>query len=170
MEAAIRQARAAAVAGRSARRGRGGSGTGRSWERPTTRWPIDRIPRRTPNCWPSSAPWSGLGRTDYPTPRCNVTLEPCAQCVGAIILAKVGRVIFGAYDQRCGMAGSVHDILRHPRVNHRPEVGRRACWPTSAAHCSRGSSGRAGPTAARRVDRGDGPRLGSCPLDRWPSG
>ncbi len=51
-----------------------------------------------------------------------VTLEPCAQCVGAIILAKVGRVIFGAYDQRCGMAGSVHDILRHPQLNHRPEV------------------------------------------------
>ena len=51
-----------------------------------------------------------------------VTLEPCAQCVGAIILAKLGRVIFGAYDQRCGMAGSVHDILRHPQLNHRPEV------------------------------------------------
>jgi tRNA(adenine34) deaminase len=51
-----------------------------------------------------------------------VTLEPCAQCVGAIILAKVGRVTFGAYDQRCGMAGSVHDILRHPQLNHRPEV------------------------------------------------
>ncbi len=51
-----------------------------------------------------------------------VTLEPCAQCVGAIILAKVGRVIFGAYDRRCGMAGSVHDILRHPQLNHRPEV------------------------------------------------
>ena len=51
-----------------------------------------------------------------------VTLEPCAQCVGSIVLAKVGRVVFGAYDQRCGMAGSVYDILRHPRLNHRPEV------------------------------------------------
>jgi len=51
-----------------------------------------------------------------------VTLEPCAQCVGAIVLAKVGRVVFGAYDHRAGMAGSVHDILRHPRLNHRPEV------------------------------------------------
>ncbi|HEU4697999.1 MAG TPA: tRNA adenosine(34) deaminase TadA [Gemmatimonadales bacterium] len=51
-----------------------------------------------------------------------VTLEPCAQCAGAIVLAKVDRVVFGAYDNRCGMAGSVHDLLRHPRLNHRPEV------------------------------------------------
>ena len=51
-----------------------------------------------------------------------VTLEPCAQCAGAIILAKVERVVFGAWDQRAGMAGSVMDLLRDPRLNHRPEV------------------------------------------------
>jgi tRNA(adenine34) deaminase len=51
-----------------------------------------------------------------------ITLEPCAQCAGAIVLAKVGRVVFGAYDSRCGMAGSVYDLLRNPRLNHRPEV------------------------------------------------
>jgi len=51
-----------------------------------------------------------------------VTLEPCAQCAGAILLAKVGRVVFGAWDDKAGMAGSVHDLLRHPRLNHRPEV------------------------------------------------
>jgi tRNA(adenine34) deaminase len=51
-----------------------------------------------------------------------VTLEPCAQCAGAIVLSKVGRVVFGAWDQRAGMAGSVMDLLRHPRLNHRPEV------------------------------------------------
>jgi len=51
-----------------------------------------------------------------------VTLEPCAQCAGAIVLAKVGTVVFGAWDNRAGMAGSVHDLLRHPRLNHRPEV------------------------------------------------
>ncbi|MGH2610655.1 MAG: tRNA adenosine(34) deaminase TadA [Gemmatimonadales bacterium] len=51
-----------------------------------------------------------------------VTLEPCAQCAGAIVLAKVGRVVFGAYDPKAGMAGSVGDLLRHPRLNHRPEV------------------------------------------------
>ena len=51
-----------------------------------------------------------------------VTLEPCAQCAGAIVLRKVGTVVFGAWDNRAGMAGSVHDLLRHPRLNHRPEV------------------------------------------------
>jgi tRNA(adenine34) deaminase len=51
-----------------------------------------------------------------------VTLEPCAQCAGAIVLAKVGRVVFGAWDERAGMAGSVHDLLRNPRLNHRAEV------------------------------------------------
>lgn len=51
-----------------------------------------------------------------------VTLEPCAHCAGAIVLAKVGRVVFGAWDPKAGMAGSVHDLLRHPRLNHRPEV------------------------------------------------
>jgi len=52
-----------------------------------------------------------------------ITLEPCAQCAGAIVLARVGRVVFGAYDPKAGMAGSVEDLLRHPRLNHRPEVG-----------------------------------------------
>ncbi|HYL21331.1 MAG TPA: tRNA adenosine(34) deaminase TadA [Gemmatimonadales bacterium] len=51
-----------------------------------------------------------------------VTLEPCAQCAGAIVLAKVGKVVFGAYDPKVGMAGSLGDLLRHPRLNHRVEV------------------------------------------------
>ena len=51
-----------------------------------------------------------------------VTLEPCAQCAGAIVLAKVGRVVFGAYDPKAGMAGSLGDLLRHPALNHRVEV------------------------------------------------
>ena len=51
-----------------------------------------------------------------------VTLEPCAQCAGAIVLAKVGRLVFGAYDDKAGMCGSVGDIVRHPRLNHKPEV------------------------------------------------
>jgi tRNA(adenine34) deaminase len=51
-----------------------------------------------------------------------VTLEPCAQCAGAIVLAKVGRVVYGAMDPKAGMAGSVGDLLRHPALNHRPEV------------------------------------------------
>ncbi len=51
-----------------------------------------------------------------------VTLEPCAMCAGAIVLAKVARVVFGAWDDKAGMSGSVGDIVRHPRLNHRPEV------------------------------------------------
>ena len=51
-----------------------------------------------------------------------VTLEPCAQCAGAIVLSRLGRVLFGAYDPKAGMAGSVEDLLRHPQLNHRPEV------------------------------------------------
>jgi tRNA(adenine34) deaminase len=51
-----------------------------------------------------------------------LTLEPCAQCAGAIVLTRIPRVVFGAWDQRAGMAGSVYDILRNPRLNHRPEV------------------------------------------------
>jgi tRNA(adenine34) deaminase len=51
-----------------------------------------------------------------------VTLEPCAQCAGAIVLSRVGRVVFGAFDPKAGMAGSVGDLLRHRKLNHRPEV------------------------------------------------
>jgi tRNA(adenine34) deaminase len=51
-----------------------------------------------------------------------ITLEPCAQCAGAIVLAKVGRVVFGAWDPKAGMAGSLHDLLRDPRLNHQVEV------------------------------------------------
>jgi len=51
-----------------------------------------------------------------------VTLEPCAQCAGAIVLAKVGRLVFGAYDEKAGMCGSVGDVVRHPKLNHRLEV------------------------------------------------
>jgi tRNA(adenine34) deaminase len=51
-----------------------------------------------------------------------VTIEPCAQCAGAIVLAKVGRLVFGAYDEKAGMCGSVGDLVRHPRLNHHVEV------------------------------------------------
>ncbi|HMF88456.1 MAG TPA: tRNA adenosine(34) deaminase TadA [Gemmatimonadaceae bacterium] len=51
-----------------------------------------------------------------------VTLEPCAMCAGAIVLSRMKRVVFGAWDGKAGMAGSVGDLLRHPRLNHRPEV------------------------------------------------
>jgi tRNA(adenine34) deaminase len=51
-----------------------------------------------------------------------ITLEPCAMCAGAIVLSRMKRVVFGAWDQKAGMGGSIGDLLRHPKLNHRPEV------------------------------------------------
>jgi tRNA(adenine34) deaminase len=51
-----------------------------------------------------------------------ITLEPCAMCAGAIVLARVSRVVFGATDPKAGAAGSVLDVLGEPRLNHRPDV------------------------------------------------
>ena len=53
-----------------------------------------------------------------------VTLEPCAMCAGAIVLARVPRVVYGADDPKAGAAGSVLDVLAEPRLNHRPAVAR----------------------------------------------
>ena len=53
-----------------------------------------------------------------------VTLEPCAMCAGAIVLARVPRVVFGCTDPKAGAAGSVLDVLAEPRLNHRPAVTR----------------------------------------------
>jgi len=52
----------------------------------------------------------------------TVTLEPCAMCAGAIVLARVPRVVFGAWDPKAGAAGSVFDVLREPRLNHLVQV------------------------------------------------
>jgi tRNA(adenine34) deaminase len=51
-----------------------------------------------------------------------VTLEPCAMCAGAIVLARVPRVVYGADDPKAGAAGSVLDVLDAPQLNHRPQV------------------------------------------------
>lgn len=51
-----------------------------------------------------------------------ITLEPCAMCAGAIVLARVPRVVFGTWDPKAGAAGSVLDVLAQPQLNHRPQV------------------------------------------------
>ncbi len=51
-----------------------------------------------------------------------VTLEPCTMCAGAAVLARVDRVVFGAYDPKAGAVGSLWDVVRDRRLNHRPEV------------------------------------------------
>lgn len=50
------------------------------------------------------------------------TLEPCAMCAGALVLARVKRVVFASYDPKAGAGGSIMDLLRHPKLNHRIEV------------------------------------------------
>ncbi|HWK30311.1 MAG TPA: tRNA adenosine(34) deaminase TadA [Solirubrobacter sp.] len=60
--------------------------------------------------------WRLLDTTLY------VTLEPCAMCAGAIVLARIPRVVYGTADPKAGAAGSVLDILAEPRLNHRPAV------------------------------------------------
>ena len=60
--------------------------------------------------------WRLLDTTLY------VTLEPCAMCAGAIVLARIPTVVFGTADPKAGAAGSVLDILAEPRLNHRPTV------------------------------------------------
>ena len=60
--------------------------------------------------------WRLLDTTLY------VTLEPCAMCAGAIVLARIPRVVYGTTDPKAGAAGSVLDILAEPRLNHRPTV------------------------------------------------
>ncbi len=51
-----------------------------------------------------------------------VTLEPCAQCAGAIVLARIPRLVFGAKDPKAGMAGSLENLVQDPRLNHRVEL------------------------------------------------
>ena len=63
-----------------------------------------------------------LGGWRIPGSVLYVTLEPCAMCAGAIVLARVPRVVYGALDPKAGAAGSVFDILGEPRLNHRPRV------------------------------------------------
>jgi tRNA(adenine34) deaminase len=63
-----------------------------------------------------------LGGWRLPDTTLYVTLEPCAMCAGAIVLARIPIVVFGAHDPKAGAAGSVLDVLGEPALNHRPEV------------------------------------------------
>ena len=61
---------------------------------------------------------------EWRLPGCTlvVTLEPCTMCAGALVLARVQRLVFGAYDAKAGAVGSLWDVVRDRRLNHRPEV------------------------------------------------
>jgi tRNA(adenine34) deaminase len=62
-----------------------------------------------------------------------VTLEPCTMCAGAVVLARLERVVFGAFDPKAGAAGSLWDVVRDRRLNHRPEVVSGVCAAESSA-------------------------------------
>ena len=67
---------------------------------------------------------AGRALGNYRLPGCDlyVTIEPCAMCAGAIVLARVGRLVYGADDPKAGACGSVLDVIHEPRLNHRVEV------------------------------------------------
>ena len=65
---------------------------------------------------------AALGGWRLPGTTLYVTLEPCAMCAGAIVLARIPRIVFGTADPKAGAAGSVLDVLGEPALNHRPEV------------------------------------------------
>jgi tRNA(adenine34) deaminase len=63
-----------------------------------------------------------LGGWRLPGTTLYVTLEPCAMCAGAVVLARIPEVVYGAPDPKAGAAGSVLDVLAEPALNHRPRV------------------------------------------------
>jgi tRNA(adenine34) deaminase len=65
---------------------------------------------------------SALGRWRLEGCSLVVTLEPCTMCAGAAVLGRVARIVFGAYDDKAGAVGSLWDVVRDRRLNHRPEV------------------------------------------------
>jgi tRNA(adenine34) deaminase len=74
-----------------------------------------------------------LGGWRLPDTTLYVTLEPCAMCAGAIVLARIPAVVYGAPDPKAGAAGSVLDVLTEPALNHRPEVTSGVLETESAA-------------------------------------
>jgi tRNA(adenine34) deaminase len=73
-----------------------------------------------------------LGGWRLPGTTLYVTLEPCAMCAGAIVLARIPTVVIGTPDPKAGAAGSVLDVLGEPALNHRPEV----VWGVREAECA----------------------------------
>lgn len=111
----------------------------------------DQDPTAHAECLVLRAGSAALGRWRLDGTTLYVTLEPCAMCAGALVLARVDRVVFGAWDEKAGMAGSVGDILRHPRLNHRPEVR----GGVLAAECGELLRGFFAARRGRRVDMPD---------------
>ena len=80
-----------------------------------------------------------LGGWRVPDATLYVTLEPCVMCAGAIVLARIPRVVFAARDPKAGAAGSVFDLLSEPRLNHRPELVSGVLADAAASSCASSS-------------------------------
>jgi tRNA(adenine34) deaminase len=67
---------------------------------------------------------AAVARGEWRLERCTlvVTVEPCTMCAGALVLARVSTLVFGAWEPKTGAVGSLWDVVRDPRLNHRPEV------------------------------------------------
>ena len=82
--------------------------------------PVTR--QRTPRCSRSAGPPERQGSWRLIDHTLVVTLEPCTMCAGALVLARVARLVFGAYDPKAGAVASLFDVVRDPRLNHRVDV------------------------------------------------
>jgi tRNA(adenine34) deaminase len=95
---------------------------------------------------------AALGRSGWRLDGCTlyVTLEPCAMCAGALVNSRVDRLVFGAHDPKAGFCGSLGDIVRDSRLNHRLEVRAGVLAEESAALLQQFFA------RLRRTTRGDG--------------
>jgi tRNA(adenine34) deaminase len=78
--------------------------------------------RRTPRCWPCVRRPPKRGEWRLAGCTLVVTLEPCTMCAGALVLARIDTLVFGAWEPKTGAVGSLWDVVRDRRLNHRPEV------------------------------------------------
>ena len=122
MELAIEQARAGRGARRRPDRRRRRSATASCSRAAGNERELRRDPTAHAEILAIRAAAEALGGWRLPGTTLYVTLEPCAMCAGAIVLARIPQVVFGAPDPKAGAAGSVLDVLAEPALNHRPQV------------------------------------------------
>jgi tRNA(adenine34) deaminase len=103
------------------------SGPGATYASATVTRPVMR------RCWRCAVQPRPVGQWRLDGCTLVVTLEPCTMCAGAAVLARVGRVVFGAYDDKAGAVGSLWDVVRDRRLNHRPEVVAEVLAPESGS-------------------------------------
>ena len=138
---------------RTCRSARWSCARARSSRRPTTSASCARTRPRTPRCSRCARRRARLGSWRVLDAVLYVTLEPCAMCAGAIVLARVPRVVYGASDPKAGACGSVLDVLGEPRLNHRPEVAGGLLARGVRRRCSARSSPRGASRARQRARR-----------------